>query len=482
MRTKRRSSPSEPSVVEHLRPGGDRHLGLQRRAELALGAQALDLPVRLGAHLADALPFLEQRRVGPGSRVAVGLGEDRGRALRAEHLPRFLGGEAEERRHPAQHRVGDVPERRLRRAPRRRLRRRRVEAVLEDVEVERAQVLRAEDLQLGDHRVELVDAVVAALEHAARRVQAADDLGLQLGGACQRPAVDLQHLGERHRVGGGVEVAGVGEQEAQRVADPPVGIDDARQDLVVDRQVAGVVGRGAPEADDLGAELGGRLAQADEVAQALAHLAARAVDREAVGQEAAVGRVALERAGDQQRRVEPAAVLVVAFEVEVGLGRGAVVVGHGRARMAAAQDVEEGRAGVEPDVEDVVALGVVLAVGAEHVRGREPRPGLDPALLDDVGGAVDQRQRVGMQLAGRLVQEQRQRHAPVALPADAPVGPVGDHVVQPGAAVLRIERGRVDRVERGLAQGLRVAGSTAKTPAVDASGSSMRTNHCAAAR
>ena len=194
--------------------------------------------------------------------------------------------------------------------------------------------------------------------------------------------------------------------------------------------------------------------QADEVAQALAHLAARAVDREAVGQQAAVGRVALERAGDQQRRVEPAAVLVVALEVEVGLGLGAVVVGHGRARMAAAQHVEEGRAGVEPDVEDVVALRVVLAVGAEHVLGGEPRPGLDAALLDDVGGAVDQRQRVGMQLAGRLVQEERQRHAPVALPADAPVGPVGDHVVQPGPAVLRIERGRVDRVERGLAQGL----------------------------
>ena len=54
-----------------------------------------------------------------------------------------------------------------------------------------------------------------------------------------------------------------------------------------------------------------------------------------------------------------------------------------------------------------------------------------------------------------LVQEERQRHAPVALPADAPVGPVRDHVVQPRAAVLGIERGRVDGVERALAQGLR---------------------------
>ena len=156
----------------------------------------------------------------------------------------------------------------------REVRRRRVETVLQDVEVERAEVLGAEHLQLGDDRVELVDAVVAAGEDAARGVERADDLGLQRRRARQRPAVDLEHVGERHGVGGGVEVARVGEQEPQRVADPPVGVDDARQDLVVDREVARVVGRRAPEADDLGAELVGGLAQADEVAEALAHLAA----------------------------------------------------------------------------------------------------------------------------------------------------------------------------------------------------------------
>jgi hypothetical protein len=58
----------------------------------------------------------------------------------------------------------------------------------------------------------------------------------------------------------------------------------------------------------------------DAVALALAHLDARAVDREAVREQALVRRVAFHRAGDQQRRVEPAAVLVVAFEVQVGFG------------------------------------------------------------------------------------------------------------------------------------------------------------------
>jgi hypothetical protein len=57
-----------------------------------------------------------------------------------------------------------------------------------------------------------------------------------------------------------------------------------------------------------------------------------------------------------------------------------------------------------------------------------------------------------VQLAGHLVQEEGQWHAPVALAADAPVGPVGDHVAQPGAAVLGVEAGVVDGVQCGLAQ------------------------------
>jgi hypothetical protein len=77
-----------------------------------------------------------------------------------------------------------------------------------------------------------------------------------------------------------------------------------------------------------------------------------------------------------------------------------------------------------------------------------------------------------------LVQEERQRHAPAALAADAPVGPVGDHVAQPGLAVLGVEAGLLDGVQRHLAQRAGGALSLVNTP----SPSSMRTNHCAAAR
>jgi len=74
-------------------------------------------------------------------------------------------------------------------------------------------------------------------------------------------------------------------------------------------------------------------------------LAALAIDREAVRQQRAIGCAVFERAAQQQRRVEPAAVLVVAFKVDVGLGALLVIAPvAGRAGVRAAQHVEEGAA------------------------------------------------------------------------------------------------------------------------------------------
>ncbi|MNS41262.1 hypothetical protein D3C72_736110 [compost metagenome] len=278
-----------------------------------------------------------------------------------------------------------------------------------------------------------------------------EDLGLELRRARHRVAVDLEQLVERHGVFRDVEVAGVREQKAQRVADAAVGVDDAREDLVVARDVARVVARGHPQADDFRAQLVADFLRVDAVLERLAHLDALGIHREAVREQALVRCTVFQHAGDQQRRVEPAAVLVVAFEVQVGLGAGLVV----HVGVRAAQHVREGRARVEPHLEDVGALGVARCVfGAQDVFDRDAAPGLDAALLDDVGGLVEDFHGARVQLARILVQEERDRHAPAALAADAPVGPAGDHVVQAGLAVLGVEAGLLDGVERGLAQRL----------------------------
>ena len=141
-------------------------------------------------------------------------------------------------------------------------------------------------------------------------------------------------------------------------------------------------------------------------------------------------------------------MLVVTFQVQVGLGA-AGVAGAG---MAVLEHGGVGGAGIEPDFQDVAALGVVHGVGADDGLGSGLAPGFDAALFHDVGRLVQDLQRTRVQLATVLVDEQRQRHAPAALAADAPVGPAGDHVAQAGLAVFRVEAGVFDGSERHLAQ------------------------------
>ena len=130
MVTNFRSSPrSARPAMRGFGIRGDRERRLQRRADLAFRAHRLDRLVRDLADRAQALPLRDQRGVARFE-VPEGLDEDRHRLAGREHLPRLLGGEAEEGRHPAQHGVRDVPQRGLRRAAREGLLAARVQAIL----------------------------------------------------------------------------------------------------------------------------------------------------------------------------------------------------------------------------------------------------------------------------------------------------------------------------------------------------------------
>ena len=91
--------------------------------------------------------------------------------------------------------------------------------------------------------------------------------------------------------------------------------------------VARVVDARDPQAQHVGAErrLALRVlaalddqARVDDVAQGLGHLGAALVEHKAVRQHALVRRAAGGGDGRQQRRLEPAAVLVAALQVQVG--------------------------------------------------------------------------------------------------------------------------------------------------------------------
>ena len=167
-----------------------------------------------------------------------------------------------------------------------------------------------------------------------------------------QPVLDFEHVARR------VEVGRVGKQEAQRIADPAVGFDDALENLVGDRQLARVVGSRHPQTENIGAERVGNLLRGNHVALGLRHLQALAVDHEAVRQQCLVWGTAVHGAADQQGALEPAAMLVRTFEIEIGRIRQFVAV-------RAAQDACVCGARVEPDVERVAHLAVVLGIGAE---------------------------------------------------------------------------------------------------------------------
>ena len=138
-------------------------------------------------------------------------------------------------------------------------------------------------------------------------------------------------------------------------------------------------------------------------------------------------------------------MLVRAFEVEIGRPLQPVVAFE-REGVRAAR--------VEPDVEDV---GHLLEVGgivfvAEEALGRALEPGiraLGAERLDDAAHHLGVAQR----LAGLLVDEHRDRHAPGALARDVPVRPRLDHRAQAVVAGARHEACRVDRRQRLFAQG-----------------------------
>ena len=152
------------------------------------------------------------------------------------------------------------------------------------------------------------------------------------------------------------------QQIAQRVAQPAIGVAVVLQDLGADAEILGIVRADHPEPQDVGAALLHHVLRRDDVAERFRHLAAVLVEHEAVGQHRLVGRAAARAAGFQQRGMEPAAMLVRAFEIK----RGRPVQ-----LRPLLQHESVGRAGIEPhldDVGDLLALGGIVGVAEELAR------------------------------------------------------------------------------------------------------------------
>ena len=238
-----------------------------------------------------------------------------------------------------------------------------------------------------------------------------------------RPAVEREHILRRDEVRG-VKAVEVAEAVARGVAELEVVLRQLLEDLLGAAHIGVVVGAAGPEAQHIGAELVDDLGRVHAVAEGFVHGAPLAVDRPAVGQALAVRSALAERAdGHEQRRLEPAAVLVAALDIHIRRPE-ALVALHGG---------DVGGAGVEPAVERIGLLREVLAAAVragealgQDVGRRAVEPGVAAFLFKELGHCLDA--LLGADgLVAVVAVEHRDRQTPAALTGDAPVGALADH-------------------------------------------------------
>ena len=366
---------------------------------MLLGAEGLQLlehqladaaqPLHLGGQLVVQLSRLRDGGQVDALRIVGQLGQV---------APDLLRGEGEDRRHHRGQGPGQAVDHHLGGAAGRALGRLAVHAVLDHIQVEAGQVRGAELDEVLEHQVELVPFVrlAASRQHPVQAVQ---------GPAVQQVRVVRLWVLAVRRV-----AAQVAHEEAHRVAQLAVRLAQLAQDRLGEGHVVAVVHVGGPEAEQLRAPGLDHLLGRDEVLKTLGVRLALLVDHEAVGQHRPVRRLVPASHAGEHGRVEPAAVLVAALQVEV----------HGPEAVLALAHRGPAHARLEPHVDDVRLLAEVGgSAGAGHALGQQLSgvpgvPGVGALLGEDAGHMVDEL-AAGQGLVAILAVEHRDRHAPGAL-------------------------------------------------------------------
>ena len=166
--------------------------------------------------------------------------------------------------------------------------------------------------------------------------------------AVQGPPVHFQHLVAIQTVGIRCKVIQIAQDEPAGVADAPVGFHQALENFLGNADVVGIVLRRHPQPQDFRAVFGNGVFRVDGVAAGFGHLFSFAVHDKAVGQDAFVGGPSAGSDGFQKGRVEPAPMLIGAFQVQIA-GRAQLRPFFQHCRVADAR--------IEPDIQNIDLLG-----------------------------------------------------------------------------------------------------------------------------
>ncbi len=179
-----------------------------------------------------------------------------------------------------------------------------IQAVLDNIQIEIGHIHHAEVVDCMQYGMELIS--VIARNHT----------GNQLIKLHQRPLVKLLELLIRQQLRG-IKAVQVAENIARRIADFQIVLGQVLEHFLGNTHILPVIGRGHPQTQNIRAIILQNLLRADAVAQRLGHLLPLFIHNHAVCDNRLIRRNALDRNRGQHRRLEPAAVLVVAFQVNV---------------------------------------------------------------------------------------------------------------------------------------------------------------------
>ena len=221
-------------------------------------------------------------------------------------FPCFVGGEGEDGSEEFGEVCEDLVHGGLGAAAARAVGRVAVEPILGDVDVEGAEVCGAELVE-GDEDLAEVVGGVGGETVAGDGVEPLED-----------PAVEESEGVVGDGVFGGSEVVEIAEEDAERVAEAAVDLAVLFEELVGERDIVLPVDGGDPEADEVGAVFVIVVFCVDGFVAALADFLAGGVGDKAVGHDGLVWSGAAVDDAAHEGRLEPAAVLVGGFDVEVG--------------------------------------------------------------------------------------------------------------------------------------------------------------------
>src|SRR5438445_10286801 len=236
-----------------------------------------------------------------------------------------------------------------------------------------------------------------------------------------------------------IVISQVAQEKPSCVAYFPINLSKLNTNRLEYPRICLLVLTGHPAPQDFRAILLDDFLWRHDVAGRLRHLVAFAIEYEAVREHGLVRRAPVGGDAGQQRAVEPAAVLVGAFQVEIG--RPPVLPGRLAPRL---EDRRVAHPGLEPHVQYVPLLVEVPAAALragcawrQQFSSLPFEPDVGAVLLDQLGDMLDDRRR-DQDLAASLARESRDRHAPHALAGEAPVRPFLDHAVD-AIAAARLE-------------------------------------------